>query len=288
MDLTLHAGDLSAVSSDPHWIGGIEYDQSFVVNLPSLAAAAFAQKKINARGKSVQQIYEEARIFAQTEYVSALQQGAALPAATRDRVASHLSYLIGLPASVIAEANLRVQSQDFLDALVPNYVVSRLDSRLKGPKVPATTGRIRAADDPALHLNKANIRTNAWVADYLRKDVGVKTDQEYVSLNLDVNSAWDWNSGSSSLEDNIVGIDPAPNIGTFMRGHPKTQLLLVSGYYDVAVPALAQSYVLSHAGIPLKRTKIALFPSGHEVYEDPESRKDVEKEVREFVSLVTE
>ena len=157
----------------------------------------------------MEQVYEEARAFAQTDYVVALQQGSALAAQDRDLLAERMSKLIGLPTSTIAAANLRIDTQDFLEQLVPGKVVGRIDTRVAAPKPdgPLVAGRPKAADDPALHMGASNVIKNIWVRDYLRNEVGVKTDLDYISLTLDVNFAWDWNSGSHKLEDHSAQLE---------------------------------------------------------------------------------
>lgn len=66
---------------------GITADQQFVFTLPSMAAATFAHGKSQAGGHSVEQVFEEAKSFAQRDYVVALQQGSALAPEDRAQLA---------------------------------------------------------------------------------------------------------------------------------------------------------------------------------------------------------
>jgi carboxypeptidase C (cathepsin A) len=264
---------------------GIRNDQQFVFTLPSMAAAAYAHGKVEVAGRSVEQVFEEARAFAQSDYVVALQQGAELTAAERDRMADRISKLIGLPAATIAAANLRMETQDFLEQLLPGMIVGQIDTRVSAPKPPAplVAGRPKAADDPALNMGASNVKKSAWVRDYLRNEVGVKTDRDYISLTLDVNFAWNWNSGSPKIEDSLQ-FNTTPNLGKLMRDKPNSRLLLISGYYDLATPVLYQRYALTHAGVPLDRTRMVALASGHAVYDDDDSRTLVAGELHEFIA----
>ena len=261
-------------------------DQLFVLTLPSMAAAAYAHGKVGSDGRSLEQVFEEARAFAQSDYVVALQQGSELSAQDRDRLAERMAKLIGLPASTIAAANLRIDDQDFLEQLVPGKVVGRIDTRVAAPKPhgPLVAGRPKAADDPALHLGSSNVIKNIWVRDYLRNEIGVKTDLDYLSLTLDVNFAWDWNSGSHEVEDILRNLNPTPNLAKLMKERPASRLLLISGYYDLASSVLYQRYALTHAGIPLDRTRMVAFAAGHTVYEDNDARTGVSKELHDFIA----
>lgn len=105
-------------------------DQAFILELPSMAAAAWRHGKLTNMGSTVEQIYEEARAFAQSDYAVALQSGNELSDSERQRIAARMSALIGLPSEVIAGYDLRVPTQDFLEQLVPGKIVGRVDTRV--------------------------------------------------------------------------------------------------------------------------------------------------------------
>lgn len=260
-------------------------DQVYIADLPAMAVTALAQGRIDAAGRDADQVYEEARAFAQGEYAAALQLGTALAPAERDRLAARMSRLIGLPAATIATVNLRVASQDFLEQLVPGRIVGRIDTRVSAPRPAAAQvpGRAKEADDPALAMGASNVKKSKWVRDYLRNEVGVRTERDYVSLTLDVNFGWNWNPGTPKFEDNL-GRNATPGIARLMGERPATRLLLLSGYYDLATPVLAQRYALTHAGIPMERTRLRAFASGHAPYGEDASRAAVSAELHAFIS----
>jgi carboxypeptidase C (cathepsin A) len=284
-DLNVAGLILVSPGTDMSGEAGISNDQHFVFTLPSMATTAFAHDKSQTGGRNVEQVYQEARAFAQSDYVEALQLGSELKTQDRDHLAYRMTKLIGLPASTISADNLRVDTQDFLEQLLPGKVVGRIDTRVAAPKPhgPLVRGRSKAADDPALHMGASNIIKNVRVRDYLRNELGVKTDLDYISLTLDVNFAWDWNSGSRKIEDNLRNLNPTPNLAKLMKEKPACRLLLLSGYYDLATPVLYQRYTLTHAGVPLDRTRMVAFAAGHSVYDD-DSRPTVSRELHEFIA----
>jgi carboxypeptidase C (cathepsin A) len=286
-DLNVAGLILVSPGTDMSGEAGGASDQRFVSTLPSMATTAYEHGKSQSGGRSAEEVFDEARAFAQSDYLVALQQGSALAAADRGRLAERMAKLIGLPASTIAAANLRIDTQDFLEQLLPGKVVGRLDTRVAAPKPdkPLVAGRPKAADDPALHLGASNVIKNVHVRDYLRNEIGVKTDLDYISLTLDVNFAWDWNSGSHKLEDNLRNLNPTPNLAKLMKDKPAARLLLLSGYYDLATPVLYQRYALTHAGVPLDRTRTVAVAAGHTVYEDDDARREVSKELHDFIFI---
>jgi carboxypeptidase C (cathepsin A) len=262
-----------------------EGDLAYVFDLPSMAAAAYAHGKIDTTGRTVDQVYEEARAFAQGDYSAALAQGWELPDNTRTQIAERMAHLIGLPASEIVADNLRVPSQDFLDHLVPGQVVGRVDTRVAAPAPNGALvpGRSRAADDPALGMGRSNVIKSPIARDYLVNEVGVRTDLDYAALTLDVNFAWNWNSGSPSLDRNM-GFALAGNIATLMRQHTNVRLLLMSGYYDLAAPMLSQRYALTHADVPRERVQMLAFAGPHTLYESPEDRAAASRALHAFIA----
>jgi carboxypeptidase C (cathepsin A) len=271
------ATDLSAASGEGS-------DLPFVFELPALAVAAVTHGRVEPRGRTVGQVWEEARAFAQGDYLVALQLGGALPDSERERMAARVSALVGLPASTIAAANLRVSSQDFLEQLVPGRIVGRLDTRVTAakPEKQLVPGRPKAADDPALGLGTSNRINSPAVRDYLRNEVGVRTEADYISLTLDVNFAWNWNSGSSKFEDNL-GFNATPHLAALMRKRPAVRLMVLGGYYDLATPLLGPRHAIAHAGIPLERTEFHALAQGHTVSETDAGRREASALLHRFV-----
>lgn len=248
---------------------GLGNDQGFIFALPSMAATAFVHGKIDAQGRSVDQVFEEARAFAQGEYVMALQQGDLLPASEKTRVAQVIARFIGIDAKFIEGVNLRVPTQDFLEQLVPGMIVGRIDTRVTAPKPKEAlvAGRSKAADDPALGVGKSNVIKSPLLRDYLKEATGWRGEQEYVSLSLDLNFAWDWRGRSPKFEDNVA-LQSTPGLVAFMKARPKARLLLLSAYYDLATPVQAQQYALTHIGLPQERVQMISYASGHALYDD--------------------
>jgi carboxypeptidase C (cathepsin A) len=259
-------------------------DLPFVLQLPTLAAGAWYHEKVPRNGKSIEQFYEEAVAFAQSDYVVALQHGSALPAAKRSQIAARMSALIGLPAAAIEAANLRIESETFLRSLLAEreLLVGRLDMRVTAPKPPPPKdpNRPPAADDPALGLKGSNVIKSEPIKTYLERDLKVSTQRDYLSLTLDVNFRWNW-QGSGRGPSYYV--NPTGNIAVFMSKQPRARLLLLGGYFDLATPVLGPRYALTHAGVPLDRVTIRTFAAGHSPFEGEANLARFSEVVRAFV-----
>jgi len=258
-------------------------DAHFVFNFPTEAVAAWTHHRVTSGQKTAEGVFNEAATFAQTDLLEALQLGSTLPASVRDKMAQRMSGMIGIPSADLAQANLRIDPQQFLETLLPGRVVGRLDTRMSGPAYPEALveGRTKQADDPSLGIGASNIMTDAKVGDYLRS-VGVKTTEPYVRLNLNMNFNLDWAYGSRTFED-VLRLNPTPNVATLMEKRPRLQLLLVGGYYDMTIPILGPRYAITHTAIPLQRVRMVAFDGPHAAYLGSLRRQQVASEIRALV-----
>jgi carboxypeptidase C (cathepsin A) len=269
--------DMTAGSDNPG------SDLRYVFELPTLAVTALHHGKTDVQGRGVDEVYDAAVAFARSDYLLALHQGAALPITTRDQLATRLAALTGLPAEDIAAANLRIDSEVFLNRLLKNagQLVGRLDTRITGPiPVNAPADRPAAANDPALGLGPTNVIKSAIIGEYLRNELKVPAQRDYVSLTLDVNFLWNWRPEGQRLN---TYVNSAPNIAALMRAQPRLRLLVVGGLYDLATPALGVRHAIEHAGLPLERVSWARLQAGHSPFDGDAGLAKMQKIFREFL-----
>ena len=257
-------------------------DQPYIFSLPSMAVAAWEHNKIDRAGRTIEQIYAEAEHFAQSDYAVALQQGSLLPGTERDRIASRMAAFIGLPAQTIADSHLRIDTQFFLEKLLEGKVVGRLDTRVSAPQPDPDKAPKRppGANDPALGLGASNVIKSEPIKAYLERELGVHTTRDYLSLTLDVNFRWSWRGEGVSPR---FYINPTPNIATAMNARPQMRVLLVGGYYDMAVPLMGPRYALTHGGVPMERVDMHAFVAPHSAFQGEENLAVGSGVVREFM-----
>lgn len=268
--------DASASSSAP----GNELP--YIFELPTLAAGAWFHNRIDRAGRTVEQHFEAVAQFAQTEYAAALLQGNALPREQHKRIAERISRLVGLPVALVENANLRLDSEQFLNELLDEQklLVGRLDMRVTAPKpTDRPKDRPPGADDPALGMKGSNVIKSPPIKAYLEKELGVRTQRDYLSLSLDVNFRWNWQGPAWPPE---FYVNPTVNVTKLLEKSP-AHVLLLGGYYDLAVPVLAPRYALAHSGIPPERVQVTSFVAGHSPFEGEENLARFNDVVRKFV-----
>ncbi len=179
-----------------------------------------------------------------------------------------MSALVGLPAKYIAGANVRISDDAFVAELLKdrNLVLGRLDTRIAArPPEKVPNNRPAAANDPSLGLGATNVIKNDVAKRYFQSELRVPTDRDYVSLSLDLNFKWNWRQEQKPWHPSFY-TNATPNIAEYMKKHSETRMLVVGGYFDLAVPVLSSRYAVDHTEIPLNRVTFALFESGHSTF----------------------
>ncbi|KXK05940.1 MAG: peptidase S10 serine carboxypeptidase [Acidobacteria bacterium OLB17] len=157
-------------------------DLPLVLILPSYATTAWYHKRLSPalQAKSVAAVAEEARNFASNEYMPALMRIDRLSTAERNALADKFALLTGLSREFVLRNNFRVELGEFNKELLRDQRRStgRLDSRFTGIDSDA------AGDNPDRDPSMSAIRPPYTAAfnDYVRRDLGFKSDMEYYIL----------------------------------------------------------------------------------------------------------
>ncbi len=265
-------------------------EMPYVASLPTMAAGAWYHEKIDRRGRTVQQHFDDALAFARGDYVSALIQGASLPADQRRRLAERLSQLVGLPVELIESKNLRLSKNDFMFNLLKDQTLRTglLDVRVTAPLEPGQDGAI---DDPALGVvpkrsgpapaggakppspASLGVIPNARLTRYLTQDLKFPAEGAYASLSFLVNAAWNHEGGKDA---NVY-------VGEAMQADPKLRLFWAAGLYDLTTPAYTGRYTLDQDGIPADRLTAIYFDGPHGVYDGDANLEKFNAALRAFI-----
>jgi carboxypeptidase C (cathepsin A) len=111
--------------------------------------------------------------------------------------------------------------------------------------------------------------------DYLRTDLGYRTDRAYIPLNMALNASFDRTSTVGTPDD--VGIALAQNTDL--------KVLVVHGTYDTVTPYFMSRYVLEQATrAPDARARLffGTYAGGHMFYLRTDSRAAFAADVRAF------
>lgn len=249
-------------------------DLAAIARLPSLAVAATHHGQGVLAGHPVAEVFAEARTYAIGPYARALLQGSSLPDATRKRMASHLATRFGLPRELLTLTHLRPTVEQFRQSLLAakGLQIGRLDSRVTAPKPEGPgNGRPSAVNDPVLGLGDRNQITSPVMAKYLRSLFGQQLKGDYISLDIGIALSWVFSPDDGKGEHKVgsaMRFNPTPYFERWAADNPNFHILVLAGYYDLAVPALGAWYALHHTTIDPVAIDVRVLPTGHAVFGD--------------------
>lgn len=257
---------------------GAGNDLPYALFLPTYTATAFYHNKLAADlQRDLRRTLEQAERWAATDYTLALAKGDALTDAERRKTVAQLARWTGLSPRYVEDNNLRVPIQRFCKELLRDQkrTVGRLDSRIKGLDAVAATER------PDFDPSMTAIRPpyTAVFNDYVRTQLGYKTDLPYFILGGGVKNPWDW-GGKTGYPDTSESLRAA------FAKNPYMKVFVASGFYDLATPYFATRYTLSHMGLdPGLRGNIITseYEAGHMMYIHGPSLTKMQEDVAAFL-----
>lgn len=258
-------------------------DIPYALYLPSYAATAWYHKKLppDLQAKSVQQLVAEVEQWAATDYLIGLQKGNQLSSQERQDLVNKLARYTGLETRFIDNANLRVNLNLFRKELLRNEKrsIGRLDARFKGYDASLAT------DSPDFDASETAIRPpyTSTFNNYVRSELGYKSDLEYYILGGGITSPWNWGTNNTYVDTSVA-------LRTALARNPYLKVFVAMGYYDMATPYFAARYTLEHISLDptlLKNVSTSYYEAGHMMYIDDKSltklRADIEKFMQDSV-----
>jgi carboxypeptidase C (cathepsin A) len=252
-------------------------DLPYELFLPNYTATAYYFKKLPPDLQSdLPKALAEAREFANGEYASALQQGAALPADERKKVVVELARLTGLKPQVIEDNNLRIDSDVFRKQLLHDegLILGAYDARITGrdddpassypdfdPSYAATYGPFAAA-------------MNAYARQYLK----FKDDLPYEIIA----NVQPWHYDAHNDYPSVSG-----QLASVMNQNPYMRVVVLGGMRDLVCPLATMRYALNHmqlASAYRKNITYATFEAGHMMYVNLPDLKKMHKVLENFIT----
>jgi carboxypeptidase C (cathepsin A) len=253
-------------------------DLPYILYLPTETATAWFHKKLppDLQGDQKKAL-AESETFAEGDYSRALMKGALLPAAERTAIVKELARLTGLSPEYVDQANLRVESGQFMKELLrkERLTVGRYDSRLTGQDLDAVGESPEYDPSYASVLGPFAAGFNA----YVRGELKFESDLPYEVLTGKV-QPWDFSDARNHY------LDVAETLRQAMTHNPYLKVFAANGHYDLATPYLATRYTFDHAGLPPNlRSNVTMgyYEAGHMMYVNSESRVALKNDLARFI-----
>lgn len=231
-------------------------------------------------GKPDQNIFvDDAHAFAFHELLEVLKKGDEASETEKRTVAEKLAGYIGVKSEIILEMKFALDMMSFCHILAladEGKAVGVYDGRCTLPGGAITTPTFdMIADDPA--EARTWTATAALVSEIYKKEYGIafSDGRGYVHENFEAYHMWDWRiqEGTKPVDWQLFN----------MRHQQDMNLMIVSGLYDLCWNTGYSRYEAECAGFPAERTELKIYPSGHAVYFDEETRHMMAKDFRDFI-----
>lgn len=256
-------------------------DLPLTLILPSYTATAWYHKKLppDLQRQPLRKVLDEAERWAANEYTVALGRGDRLIAAERQKAIEQMARYTGLSKTFIDNANLRIDLGRFNKELLREQRRStgRLDSRFTG--IDSDAAGERSEFDASMTAIRPPY--TAALNDYVRSQLGYKTDATYHILGGGFTAPWQWNSDNAYADTSVA-------LRSAFAKNPFMKLFVAYGYYDMATPYFAAEYTIDHMNLDpsLKANiKTAYYEAGHMMYIDVKSLAKLKQDVAAFMQF---
>jgi carboxypeptidase C (cathepsin A) len=255
-------------------------DLPLVLIFPSYTATAWYHKQLPAdlQSRPLRDVLRESETFAVNEYAPAMLKIDRLSAAEKAALLDKFSRFTGLSRDFVDQNNFRVDLGEFNKELLRKQrrTTGRLDSRFVG------FDKDSAGEGPDFDPSMTAIRTpyTAVFNDYVRRELGYKSDVEYYILGGGISSPWNWNTNNAYA-------DTSQALSSAMRKNPYMKVFIASGYYDMATPYFATEYTVSAMNLDpqLRRNfSFAYYEAGHMMYIEKNSLRKLKEDVAGFIA----
>ena len=251
-------------------------DLPYTLVLPAYTAAAeFHHKLPPDLQTNLTAALAEARTFARGDYLSALRQGGALPAADRQKIVAELVRLTGLKPQVIEDNNLRIDEGVFRKQLLRDQglILGVYDARITGRDGdPAST---YPGFDPSSAATRGPFASA--INSYVRSELKFEDDLPYEMLA----GVQPWNYG---VRNNYA--NASDKLASAMSQNPWLRVLVLGGRCDLVCPIDTMHHALDHMTLDASyRTNItyAEYESGHMMYVNLPDLQKMQQDLERFL-----
>ncbi|HQU85146.1 MAG TPA: hypothetical protein PKY59_18545 [Pyrinomonadaceae bacterium] len=254
-------------------------DLPLALIFPSYTSTAWYHKKLSPelQRKSLAEVVKESEDFVTNEYLPAMLRIDRLTPQEKQSLLDKFSQYTGLSKTYIDNNNFRIELDEFMAELLreKRRSVGRLDSRFLG--IDRDAGSDSTNNDPSMSAIRPPY--TATFNDYVRRELGYKSDSEYYILGGGISAPWNWNTNNGYADTSI-------SLKDAMAKNPYMKIFVACGYYDMATPFFATEYTLSAMNLdPSLRKNIstAYYEAGHMMYIEKNSLKKLHDDAAKFV-----
>ncbi|MFN3529458.1 MAG: S10 family peptidase [Bacteroidia bacterium] len=254
-------------------------DLPYPLFLPGFAAAAWYHGLLDkTRFPDLASTLRAAEAYALGDYNSLLMKGDQLTEAEAHNLSSELSSLTGLSPSFLKAYHYRINTQEFTKELLRarGETIGRFDATVKGRD--RQDGGDSYEYDPSYNLSIYGPYTAA-INQHLRTALQYPYPEQVYEILTGKVHPWNYGEATNRYLDNSGVLAAA------IHKNLALQVLICSGYYDLATPYFATDYTVNHMFLrPELRGNVQTryYEGGHMMYTRERDLRSFSMDVRQF------
>ncbi len=258
-------------------------DNPYILQLSTFAATAWFHHKITGQTGDLEPWLRTVERYAEGPYATALLAGSDLAPGEEQTIATQLGQFTGIPAPLWVKAHLRLQAAEFEALLLSDRGLSigRQDTRYTAPFLHPLSTR---PDFDASSVKGSTVQAviDTYMQGTLTFGAGLNYQQD-----ADVPGHWDMFHVSDESKPWLGGPNVLSELAAVMTRNTSMRILVLGGFFDLATPYEVGVFEMKHLPVePQLQQNIdyAVYPTGHEPYLDPDSRRAMHDEVAHFIA----
>nr|WP_302054136.1 hypothetical protein [Sphingomonas tagetis] len=236
------------------------------------AGLAWYHGKIDNKSQTLAQAIERAAKFTRTEYAEAMLLGNRLDDLARQRIASRLAELTGIPASYYLGNGLRAPNVRAELLRAEGKALDQFDGR---DTEPANEKRIDRERDWDAILAGLTATMERYATGELRA-TGLPSYRTIVPDPYGYEDTWTY------IQPPAPGLDLV--LSQQLRAQPKLRVMVPMGVYDTTSSVGSAQSLFAQMDAPREQVVLTYYPGGHALYSSPAGLKAFANDVRSFVA----
>jgi carboxypeptidase C (cathepsin A) len=237
--------------------------------LAAFAATAVYHGKARRRGRTDDQIVEEAYKFQIDEYLPALARVNDLTPAERAAMAEKLHAITGLPTADILAKDLVISRADFQNGLLKAQGKKLSDNYDGRAVAPAGATPPKAGD-----VNLDTLKT------YLSTELGVTYPMADYRPTAPDTGGWDYHGPDAAPRNDWPSMAK-----DYLEKNPRGFIYSANGLYDLQCTTGQAHWLVSRTNLIRDRFYLRQYPGGHGLYQDPSTASILLKELRKILTV---
>ena len=262
-------------------------DNLYILQLPTFAATAWFHHRIAGATDELETWLRTVERYAAGPYATALLAGSDLSPAEEKTIAGQLEQFTGLPAQVWVKSHLRLQAAEFEALLLSDQglITGRQDTRYSAPALHALSTK-PGYDASGVKGSTIIAVLDTYIHGTLKFGIGLNYQAD-----ADIPGQWNGFHVTDNTRPWLGEWNVLPDLASVMTRNAAMRVLVMGGYFDLATPYEAGPFEMKH--LPMapqlqQNVDYAVFPTGHEPYLDPESRRKMHDEVARFIGKTSQ